>query len=91
MRAAKSGSSTPGPNSRRMGGNDSERPSREASTTGSLQGSDREMEIHSPMTEFATKYFRYDRRTITIVYCVSDGLGFIVHIMAYFVLTLFVC
>lgn len=91
MRAAKSGSSPAGPNSRRVGGNDSERPNREVSTTGSVQGSDHDNGIHSAMTEFATKYFRYDRRTITIVYCVSDGLGFILHIVAYFVLPLFVC
>lgn len=85
MRAAKAGSSNAGPNSRRMANNDSERPSREASVAGSVQGSVEDKEIHSAITEFATKYFRYDRRTITIVYHVSDGLGFILHIMAYFV------
>uniref|UniRef100_A0A671UTF6 Myosin XVB n=1 Tax=Sparus aurata TaxID=8175 RepID=A0A671UTF6_SPAAU len=58
MRAAKSGSSPAGPNSRRVGGNDSERPNREVSTTGSVQGSDHDNGIHSAMTEFATKYFR---------------------------------
>ncbi|XP_073346239.1 unconventional myosin-XVB [Pagrus major] len=46
-----------GPNSRRMDSKDAERPSREASVAGSVQGSVHDKEIHS-MTEFAIKYFR---------------------------------
>lgn len=68
-----------GPISRSMGSADSAQQSRQSSGPGlartsvqssvqnSVQGSVQEFQTHSGMTDFAVKFFRYDRRMITIV------------------------
>lgn len=68
MRAGPPKGPSSGPISRHVGSANSERPSREASVPQSVQnsahGSVHELEVQSAMAEFATKYFRYDRRMI---------------------------
>ncbi|KAM6964624.1 LOW QUALITY PROTEIN: unconventional myosin-XVB [Tautogolabrus adspersus] len=70
MRNNRPVSSANGPSSglifRQTSSTETEKPSREASLRGSIQGSVQELELLSPMAEFAMKYFSYKRERLEV-------------------------
>lgn len=79
MRMTTSKSASPGPTRRDMNS-----PLQQSGKEVSMPGMGQNVGVNSAIAEFASKYFRYDSRIITSLFV------FIHHVMAYFVLPLFV-